>query len=167
MIAGNGFTLSLGVEAPEGGWKRANGSLNHVDPSFFRTLGVPLRAGRDFTDADKAGSPRVAILNERFARESGLGVDALGKHLRYGDRPDETPEIVGIVAEQRSRRVRSATRSSASMRRARCIAFALTSRKTEAGSDAARQEGQAAGVRLELLTCGADGSQRVNHQCSL
>jgi ABC-type antimicrobial peptide transport system permease subunit len=54
-------------------------------------------AGRDFVEADKAGSPRVAIVNERFARESGLGADALGKRMRFGDGLADSVEIVGVV----------------------------------------------------------------------
>jgi len=42
---------------------------NSVGPNFFRTLGVPLLSGREFTDRDREGAPRVAIVNETLVRD--------------------------------------------------------------------------------------------------
>ena len=43
--------------------------VNIADPAYFRTMGIPLREGRDFAGADRAGAPAVAIVNETFARK--------------------------------------------------------------------------------------------------
>ena len=45
-----------------------NPNFNTVAPGFFSTLGIPLLAGRDFNDGDVAGAPKVAVVNEAFAR---------------------------------------------------------------------------------------------------
>ncbi len=42
--------------------------LNEVMPDYFRTLGIPLVSGREFTDSDRAGAPKVAIVNEAFVK---------------------------------------------------------------------------------------------------
>jgi ABC-type antimicrobial peptide transport system permease subunit len=67
-----------------------------VDESFFETLGIPLLAGREFTSTDVADSSPVAIVNERFAREYGLGGHAVGKHIKWGA---GRFEIIGVVAD--------------------------------------------------------------------
>jgi predicted permease len=68
-----------------------------VGPDYFRTLGVALISGREFTPGDTLKSPKVAIVNEAFARKFNLGRDAVGK--RMGDGRDETLdiEIVGLA----------------------------------------------------------------------
>jgi predicted permease len=73
-----------------------------VGPGFFRTLGIPLVAGREFTAADRLGSPRVAVVNEAFARKFGLGRRAVGKRMaRDGRSPAGVLdiEIVGLVRD--------------------------------------------------------------------
>ena len=80
----------------------ANTRLNMVGPAFFRTLGIPLLAGREFTSADRIGSPKVAIVNEAFARKFGLGRDVVGKRMaRDGESPANSldMEIVGLVRD--------------------------------------------------------------------
>jgi predicted permease len=54
-------------------------------------------AGREFTDADVAGSPKVAIVNEAFAKKFNLGRDAVGKHMAQGDDKNLDIQIVGVV----------------------------------------------------------------------
>ena len=72
-----------------------------VAPGYFRTLGIGLVAGRDFTAADRAGAPRVAIVNDAFARKFGLGGDAIGRRIGLGTGDDVTLdiEIVGLVRD--------------------------------------------------------------------
>lgn len=78
-----------------------NTRVNHVGPGFLRTLGIPLRAGREFTDADRAGGPKVALVNEAFARKFGLGRSVVGKRLAASTDPDAPLdiEIVGLMAD--------------------------------------------------------------------
>ncbi len=73
---------------------------NAVAPGFFRTLGIPLLAGRTFTASDADGAPRVAIVNESFARTLGFGRDVVGRRMGQGGRGTELDmEIVGVVAD--------------------------------------------------------------------
>ena len=73
-----------------------NSRFNEVGPGYFRTLGVPLIAGREFTSADEGKSRRVVIVNEAFLQKFGLGRDAVGKLI--GERGGKLDtEIVGIV----------------------------------------------------------------------
>jgi predicted permease len=71
-----------------------------IDADYFRTMGIPLLAGREFTARDTAEAPKVAILSERIVREyfsSGPG-GALGRRVRFSDR-DEWLTVVGVVAD--------------------------------------------------------------------
>lgn len=67
-----------------------------VIPGFFATLGIPLRAGREFTSADRGGAPRVAVVSEALARRDFPDGSPLGKRVRY---QGEWWTIVGIVGD--------------------------------------------------------------------
>jgi predicted permease len=100
LIAGGGWIrLVQGLDAgPDVDLPTAR--VNELSPGFFRTIGVPLLQGRDFTDTDTADSTDVAIVNESFARRFSLGDDAIGERFRSGG-PGEF-EIVGVVADAAS-----------------------------------------------------------------
>ena len=73
-----------------------------IAPGFFRTLGIPLVAGREFTAADSADSPRAGIANERLARRLWPGGNAIGQQIVAPDfsgpaRPPIT--VVGVVKD--------------------------------------------------------------------
>lgn len=72
-----------------------------ASPGAFATFGMPLLAGRDFADADRAGAEPVAIVNAAFARQY-FGGDALGKTLRVA-LGDDAPalRVVGVVGDVR------------------------------------------------------------------
>jgi predicted permease len=78
-----------------------NVRMNMVGPGFFRTLGIPLVAGREFAAGDRIGAPKVAIVNEAFVRKFALGRTAIGRHMRFGgDAGDALDiEIVGVVRD--------------------------------------------------------------------
>lgn len=59
-------------------------TIEMVSPRWFQTLGVPLLSGRDFTDADAATSPKVAIANQAFARSFWPNKNPIGKHVNLG-----------------------------------------------------------------------------------
>jgi predicted permease len=71
---------------------------DEVGPGYFRTLGVPVISGREFTRADSENAARVAIVNERFAKKFGLGRHAVGKRMSR-DTPVLDIEIVGVVRD--------------------------------------------------------------------
>lgn len=77
--------------------------FNFISPDYFATLGQPLLRGRDFADSDKQGRPRVAIVNESFAKRYFRGVDSVGRKFRQGD---SDIEIVGVVKDARDRSLR-------------------------------------------------------------
>ncbi|MGE5277061.1 MAG: ADOP family duplicated permease [Acidobacteriota bacterium] len=72
-------------------------TMDTVDEGFFETMGVPILRGRAFRASDAADAPRVAVVNEPFARHYWRGADAVGKRFRL-DGPSGTPvEIVGVA----------------------------------------------------------------------
>src|SRR6185503_15155204 len=80
-------------------------NTNVIEPKFFETMGIPVVAGRAFSDQDKQGSPRVVIVNEELERRY-FGGNALGKRLKTGG-PDSSPwEIVGVVRTAKYRNLR-------------------------------------------------------------
>ena len=76
---------------------------NTVGPSFFRTLGVPLLSGREFTDRDREGAPRVAIVNETLVRGFFPNANPIGQRLRVLSRQPSTWEIIGVVKDSKYR----------------------------------------------------------------
>jgi putative ABC transport system permease protein len=74
--------------------------IRSVDPGYFRVMGIPLRAGREFTDRDAAGAPQVMIINEFMARQHWPDEDPVGKRVTMLDwGPPLTGEIVGVVGD--------------------------------------------------------------------
>jgi putative ABC transport system permease protein len=74
-----------------------------AEPGYFRTLSIPIRAGREFTRGDGLHSAPVAIVNESLARRFFPGASAVGKWIRpsvsAGDDPPAMREIVGVVSD--------------------------------------------------------------------
>jgi predicted permease len=67
-----------------------------VQPGYFRTAGTPVTQGREFTEADNATAPHVAIINETFAKEIWPGQDPIGKVFRT--KKDGPPiQVVGLT----------------------------------------------------------------------
>jgi predicted permease len=77
---------------------------NMVGPNFFRTLGVPIIAGRDFADSDTATSPHVGIVNEEFAKRFLPNQNPLG-HTTGLDNGQYTMTIVGVVKNHKYRSI--------------------------------------------------------------
>jgi putative ABC transport system permease protein len=73
--------------------------FRHVERDYFRTLQIPLRRGRFFTEEDREGAPRVAIVNESLARRFWPAQDPIGKHV--GDKGRDSYQVVGVVADVR------------------------------------------------------------------
>jgi len=75
--------------------------LTAVSPSYFRTMRIPLLAGRLFEDGDRDGSPKVAIVSESLARAFWGTGNPLGKHVSLPITPPDWCEIVGVVGNTR------------------------------------------------------------------
>jgi len=97
VLRGREFELGL----------RVNDDL--IAPGYFRTLRIPLLAGRDFTEQDTTGKPEVVIVNARFARRHfGTAQNALGKLLGHkSPQGESTYEIVGVVGDSKHFDLRS------------------------------------------------------------
>ena len=61
-------------------------TMDTVDEGFFETMGIPIVRGRGFLASDTADAPRVAVVNEQFAKHYWPGADAVGKHIRLDSR---------------------------------------------------------------------------------
>jgi predicted permease len=83
-------------------------SYVNVGTRYFVTLGIPLVAGREFSDADTAESSLVAVVNQAFVRKFNLGDRAIGARIgtTVGKPPDI--QIVGVVADSAYRNAREA-----------------------------------------------------------
>jgi len=77
-----------------------NAFTNVISPGWFRTLGVPLIAGRDFDVTDAPDAPRVAIVNETLARQFLKGASPIGRTITLtAPGRSVSAEIVGLVAD--------------------------------------------------------------------
>ena len=102
VIAGDNWGNSLAVEGFNAGPDtNTNASFNAVGPGYFRTMGMALMGGREFTRADAAGAPRVAIVNQAFTRKFNLGDHAIGKRIGQGGGSGSKLdiEIVGVAQD--------------------------------------------------------------------
>jgi predicted permease len=77
---------------------------DYVGPNYFSTMGIPLIAGREFTETDTAASLKVAIINEKLARRFFAGRNPIGLHITRGARSTGTNppmEVIGVVANSK------------------------------------------------------------------
>ncbi len=74
--------------------------------AFFRTMGIPMLAGRDFSSEDKLGSPRVAIVNKQLALRYFRDRDPIGQFIQF-PRDDRPSRIVGMVGDVRVQGLRN------------------------------------------------------------
>ncbi len=72
-------------------------SLRFVTPGFFATMGIPLRAGRDFDERDTGEARYVAVVSESFVERFWPGEDPLGKRFAFGLAEREVAGVVGDV----------------------------------------------------------------------
>jgi putative ABC transport system permease protein len=82
-------------------------NMEVVAPGYFATIGASIVRGRDFTGADREGTPPVVVLSESAARHYWPDVDPIGRRLVMG-RPDNAFTVVGLVPDTRYRDLRDA-----------------------------------------------------------
>lgn len=100
LIAGSSWGNNVSVEGFEAGPDDdTTARFDQIGPDHFRTLGIPLLAGRELARTDVLGAQRVAVVNEAFARRFGLGREAVGKRMARGSGGELDVEIVGLVAD--------------------------------------------------------------------
>ena len=110
LIAGNNWNNSVAVQGFEAGPDtNTTASFSLIGPDFFQTLGIPVIAGREFSRADAAGAPKVAIVNQAFARKFNLGDRVIGTRMSTDrDSTNLDIEIVGLVQDAKYSEVKDA-----------------------------------------------------------
>jgi putative ABC transport system permease protein len=107
-LSGNGWGNAVWIDG-HNGTQRKDSNFSSVSPQYFKTLRIPMLAGRDFSESDTAQSPRVAIVNQAFARLLGLGENPIGMRFRREatpTTPEEVNEIVGVVRDTKYHHIR-------------------------------------------------------------
>ena len=76
-------------------------SMRLVTPGYFRTMGIPLKRGRDFTERDDSKTPGVVVVDAGAARRLWPGQDPLGKRITFSDSAANATwlTVVGVVGE--------------------------------------------------------------------
>ena len=95
----NGGNLTVEGYTPKAG-EAVGSSRVAAGPGFFKALGIPLRAGREFNDRDNTSAPKVVIVSEAFARKYFAGRNPIGGRMMMGgsNHPVFDREIVGVAA---------------------------------------------------------------------
>ena len=99
ILSGDNWGTGVQVQGfPKGPDVDNNSRYNEVGAGYFKTMGVPLISGREFARSDIKTGPKVAIVNEAFAKKFNLGRNAVGTLMSNGQRDDTLDtEIVGLV----------------------------------------------------------------------
>jgi putative ABC transport system permease protein len=100
-LSGEGWGNSVWIDGHDG-TQRKDSNFSSVSPQYFKALAIPMLVGRDFNDSDKTQLPRAAVVNEKFARQLGLGENPIGMRFRREatpTSPEEVNEIVGVVKD--------------------------------------------------------------------
>ena len=111
-LSGDLFSISFETEGrPVAKGDRPSADFFAIAGGYFKTMGIALLKGRDFTERDDQQAPGVIIVNQAFARKFFPGEDPIGKHIRPGISTDESKpamrEIVGVVADVKNRNLSS------------------------------------------------------------
>ena len=81
--------------------ERPDPHMQFCSPGYFQTLKIPILLGRDFTDRDVAGAPKVAIVNQKFVKRYFGDANPIGRHVGMGIDPGTKTDIqiVGVAAD--------------------------------------------------------------------
>jgi len=103
-LSGLHYSISFelpGAKVPPS--QQPSADFGMVGPGYFRTMQIPIVAGREFTAADNDAAARVIVVNESFARRYLAGRDPIGQRIKPGlsTTEKETPwrEVVGVVRD--------------------------------------------------------------------
>jgi predicted permease len=111
LIADDTWATNVGVEGSAGAASApTSADYANVGAGFFQTVGIPILAGREFTTADAAGAPKVAIVNETFANAFAHGLNVVGRRMRIdSDHGPFDTEIVGLARDAKYSDVKADT----------------------------------------------------------
>ena len=95
------YLLGFNIQGrpPDAPGEEPNTNYYAVTPNYFKAMGIPLLRGRLFTEQDRKGSPRVAVINEEMAKKFFKDEDPIGKGINVTNGPETFREIVGIVGD--------------------------------------------------------------------
>jgi len=85
---------------------QVNAQVNSISPNYFETTGIELLRGRKFATTDDASAPKVAIVNETFARHFFSNESPIGLQFSYADNELDRFQIVGVVSDARVNDIR-------------------------------------------------------------
>ncbi len=102
-----GTNVKFGPAGEAAGSGTVQVGFNVITPGYFGTIGIPLLQGRDFSAADRASSPPVAVVNEEMIRRFFPDGEAIGRHLARAGPSERPVEIVGVVRDGKFRNYRS------------------------------------------------------------
>ena len=105
LIGGENSGNDLNVEGYTG--HEPSSRMNAIGPEFFGKMGVPLINGREFAESDTLAAPKVAVVNQTFARHFFGAANPIGHKFGIGSKPDI--EIAGVVKDSKYSSVRDAT----------------------------------------------------------
>jgi putative ABC transport system permease protein len=97
-VSGSGWDQTSWADGSAG--PRIDALYNNAGPGYFRTMGTSFVAGRDFDEHDNLTAPKVAIVNEEFARKVFQGMNPVGHSFRReesAEKPDSVFLVVGLV----------------------------------------------------------------------
>jgi predicted permease len=103
-LSGSSWSHAVHVNSNEG-----SSRFSYVSPTYFATLGMSFRSGRNFTPADTPGSPLVLIVNQAFVRKYLGDSQPIGQLVHVMPEPqypERTYEIVGTIADTKSNNLR-------------------------------------------------------------
>lgn len=110
LLASQNWGNRVGVQGFESGPDiDSNSKYTSIGTDYFRTLGIHLLSGREFSASDAAARPKVAIVNEQFAKKFNLGRDAVGKRMTVGFGKNLDIEIIGLAQNSKYSEVKSET----------------------------------------------------------
>jgi len=111
IIAGSSWGTDVAVEGFEAGPDTDDNSrFNEIGLGYFRTLGIPLLAGRDFARSDAFTAPKVAIVNQTFAKKFNIEGDVVGRRMSTDtDEGELDIEIVGLMPDMKYNNVKQET----------------------------------------------------------
>jgi putative ABC transport system permease protein len=109
VLAGNSWGSDVSVQGfKKGPDTDANSRFNEVGPGYYKTMGIPVLSGREFTASDQLGTTKVGMVNEAFAKKFGLGRDAVGKYMSNGGSDSLNVQIIGLVKDASYNNVKQA-----------------------------------------------------------
>jgi putative ABC transport system permease protein len=103
-VGGNSWDGLVGPDATAASTSGKGAYFNWIGPGYFKTMGTPMLAGRDFSDRDSGSSPKVAIVDETFARKLYGGANPVGRTFHMAadaGKAEPVIQIVGLVQKSK------------------------------------------------------------------